>query len=107
MLRVEEALARVLAGGLPVVPEEVPLEAAYGRVLAEDVVSGVLLPPWDNAAMDGYAVWAADFAEGGQAGSCDGPGASGGTRALVVLETIAAGRPGARVVLPGTTSGTT
>ncbi len=39
---------------------EVPLERAGGRILAEDVVSRVDLPPFDRAAVDGYAVRAAD-----------------------------------------------
>ena len=40
----------------PVGSEDVPLADASGRVLAEDVVSDVALPPWDNSAMDGYAM---------------------------------------------------
>ncbi|MHA1582946.1 MAG: molybdopterin biosynthesis protein [Candidatus Baldrarchaeia archaeon] len=40
--------------------EEVPLFDAFGRVLAEDVYSEVDVPPFDRAAMDGYAVKAAD-----------------------------------------------
>lgn len=36
--------------------EEVGLEKAYGRVLAEDLVSSMDLPPFPRAAMDGYAV---------------------------------------------------
>ena len=39
-----------------------PLAAAAGLVLAEDVLAGVSLPPFDNSAMDGYAVVAADVA---------------------------------------------
>jgi len=39
-----------------------PLAAAAGLVLAEDVRAGVSLPPFDNSAMDGYAVVAADVA---------------------------------------------
>lgn len=38
----------------------VPIAAAHGAVLAEDVRSGVALPLWDNSAMDGYALRAAD-----------------------------------------------
>lgn len=34
---------------------------AVARVLAADVVAQVLLPPWDNSAMDGYAVRAQDL----------------------------------------------
>lgn len=37
-------------------PETVPLSQALGRVLAEPVVSGVQVPPFDNSAVDGYAV---------------------------------------------------
>ena len=40
--------------------ETIPLEEAYGRVLAEDVVSPMDVPPFDRAAMDGYAVRAKD-----------------------------------------------
>ncbi|MCS7131884.1 MAG: molybdopterin-binding protein, partial [Hadesarchaea archaeon] len=43
----------------PVVAE-VPLEEAGGRILAEDVTSKMDLPPFDRAAVDGYAVRAAD-----------------------------------------------
>ncbi len=60
MLSVEEALARVLAA-IPVLGSEtVELTAALGRVLAEPVVAGRDLPPWDNSSMDGYAVRSAD-----------------------------------------------
>lgn len=41
--------------------EQVPLTDALDRVLAADVISGLDLPPFDNAAMDGYAVRAADL----------------------------------------------
>lgn len=40
---------------------EVALSEALGRVLADDVVSPLALPPWDNASMDGYAVRAEDI----------------------------------------------
>ena len=42
--------------------EEVALDDARGRVLAADVVAGIALPPFDNSAMDGYAVRAAEVA---------------------------------------------
>ena len=35
--------------------EKVPLHSALGRVLAEDIVSPVSVPGFDNAAMDGFA----------------------------------------------------
>ncbi|MEM9314725.1 MAG: gephyrin-like molybdotransferase Glp [Pseudomonadota bacterium] len=40
--------------------ERVPLVEACGRVLASDQLSVLDLPPWDNSAMDGYAVNHAD-----------------------------------------------
>ncbi len=44
----------------PLGPEEVPLEAALGRVLAADVVAQVDVPAFDRSNFDGYAVRAAD-----------------------------------------------
>lgn len=38
----------------------VPLDACVGRTLARDVVAGFALPPWDNSAMDGYALGPGD-----------------------------------------------
>jgi molybdopterin molybdotransferase len=63
MLDVEDALEKVLALARPLPAERVPLEAAAGRVLAEDARSAVDLPPFDRSAMDGYAVRAADTAQ--------------------------------------------
>jgi molybdopterin molybdotransferase len=60
MLSVAEALERVLAGVPVLGHESVPLAAALGRVLAEPVVAEREIPPWDNSAMDGYAVRAED-----------------------------------------------
>jgi molybdopterin molybdotransferase len=60
VISVEEALEIVLREA-PVLPaEEVALDEAFGRVLAEDVRSDMDLPPFDRSAMDGYAVRAAD-----------------------------------------------
>ena len=36
--------------------EEVPIEEAAGRVIAEDVVAGFNVPPFDRSSMDGYAI---------------------------------------------------
>lgn len=46
--------------------EEEPLREAAGRVLAEDVVAGFNVPPFDRASMDGYAVRAEDTAGASQ-----------------------------------------
>jgi len=55
-LSVGEALERILARIEPLPVETVPLSEALGRTLGEDVVSTVAHPPWDNSAMDGFAV---------------------------------------------------
>lgn len=60
-LPVEEAVARVLEAAEPIGSERVPLLEALGRSLAESIDATVTLPPWDNSAMDGYAVCAADL----------------------------------------------
>ena len=62
MLTYEEALARVLAALPSVRSEQLPVAQAAGRFLAAAVVSPLDLPPFDNSAMDGYAVRAADVA---------------------------------------------
>lgn len=64
MLSVAEAEARVLADIEPVAAERVPLAAARGRVLAETLTARRTQPPYDVAAMDGYAVRAADAQAG-------------------------------------------
>src|SRR6476646_3352070 len=60
MITVDEALQKILDVTSPLGAERVLLDEARGRVLAEDVVAERTLPPWDNSAMDGYAVRAAD-----------------------------------------------
>ncbi len=60
MLSVAEAQQAILSRIKPLEPEFVPLLEALDRVLAEDVVADGDLPPFDNSAMDGYAVRASD-----------------------------------------------
>ena len=62
MLELEEALARVLAIMPAPVAETVPLKAAHARIVTSPVISPIDLPVFDNSAMDGYAVRAADVA---------------------------------------------
>ncbi|TAJ99327.1 MAG: molybdopterin molybdenumtransferase MoeA [Chloroflexota bacterium] len=60
---VEDTLATVLAAiPGPTEPEIAWIHDALGRVTAEDALATTDLPPWDNAAMDGYAIQAADIA---------------------------------------------
>lgn len=57
-----EARRRVMELAGPVDVERVPVDDALGRALAERVTATATLPPWDNSAMDGYAVRAEDLA---------------------------------------------
>ena len=84
----EVVLGRVTA--LPAFDQ--PLMEALGLVLCEDVVSAVSLPGFDNSAMDGYAVQAADLAGASQ----DNP------ITLPVVGEFRAGRSEPIVVTPGT-----
>ncbi len=59
-LPVADAIARTVAAAAPLPEVTVPLLEAEGRALAEDVTAETTLPPWDNSAMDGYAVRARD-----------------------------------------------
>jgi molybdopterin molybdotransferase len=61
LISVEEALAEILSHVRPLEPESVPVLNAMGRILAEEIVSDISIPPFDNSAMDGYAVQAADL----------------------------------------------
>lgn len=64
MIPVSEALERLFALVAPLDTELVPLTHAGGRVLAADVVATHVQPPFDAAAMDGYAVRRADLVRG-------------------------------------------
>jgi molybdopterin molybdotransferase len=80
-LLVAEARARILETIAPLGAEMVPLLEAFGRTLAEPITSPIDQPPWDNSAMDGYAVRADDVR-----------GATSVTpRSLRLIESVAAG----------------
>lgn len=57
---VAEALDAILANFAPLEPVRVPFTEALGLTLAEDVLSDMDIPPFDNSSMDGYALRAAD-----------------------------------------------
>lgn len=81
MISIEEARTRVLADCVPLPVEERSLDDVLGLVLAQDIVAGNSVPPFDNSAMDGFAVSAADTVEA----SVDQP------VELLVSQTIPAG----------------
>ncbi len=62
MIPFEEALSIVLSETAVLPAEDVALADSPGRVLAEDVAADRDLPPFDRAAMDGYALRAEDVA---------------------------------------------
>ncbi|SDN02608.1 molybdopterin molybdotransferase [Lentzea albidocapillata subsp. violacea] len=76
-----------LVGSMPVL--QLPLEECLGLVLAADVIAPLALPPFDNSAMDGYAVRAADLRRDE-------------TVRLVVADDIPAGRTQLNPLEPGT-----
>ncbi|OGR66877.1 MAG: hypothetical protein A2081_03135 [Elusimicrobia bacterium GWC2_61_19] len=59
----EEAIKIVLKTARPLPPVRTRIEHAVGRVLLEDIRSGLDMPPFDKSAVDGYAVRAADLAK--------------------------------------------
>ncbi len=61
MLTVDQARQQIFDTLVRLPSEGVPLERAAGRVLAAPVVARRTLPPWDNSAMDGFAVRAAEL----------------------------------------------
>ena len=74
-----EAARLMISHFRPLAAERRPLREALDAVLAEDVVSPIDLPPWDNSAMDDYAVRSEDLRE------------TGATE-LAVVETVPAGQ---------------
>jgi molybdopterin molybdotransferase len=56
-----EALDKILSAFSPLPPDVVPLEAALGLITAEPITATMDVPGFDNSAMDGYAVRAADI----------------------------------------------
>jgi molybdopterin molybdotransferase len=92
-VRTVEEHQAVVAGLLGLLPvEHVPVHAAAGRVLAEDLPARVALPGFDNSAMDGYA---ARWAEVGAASEA-------APVRLPVAADIPAGRTDVPVLEPGT-----
>jgi molybdopterin molybdotransferase len=92
MISVEEALEKVLSYVEVLDAAETPILDSLGQVLAEDVYSGINIPPLDNAAMDGYAIQAKDT---------EGAG-SESPSFLRVIDTVAAGSISETEVTPGT-----
>lgn len=91
LISVEEHLAGILDAVGPLSPLDLTLADAHGCVLAEDVTASFPLPPFDNSAMDGYAVRAADIATASETAPVT----------LPVVGDVAAGSSGPYTVQPG------
>lgn len=91
MISTDAALRIVLEAVAPLGVERVPLLDALGRVLAEEIRSPRDIPGFDNSAMDGYAVRAADIGAASEAHPVR----------LKVVETVPAGRMPEHQVGPG------
>jgi len=92
MLTVEEALQKILSEVSILETESVPIMDSLGQVLAEDIVSGINVPPLDNSAMDGYAVRAQDTKGAGEKTP----------KVLKVIDTVIAGSISKKEVTAGT-----
>jgi molybdopterin molybdotransferase len=103
VLSVTEAHRRILTG-LPVMdPEEVVIDNAVGRFLVEPACARRTLPPWDNSAMDGFAVRAAELPAtlpvSGTVVAGDDPGANVDSGSVVRIMTGAPMPAGADAVV--------
>jgi len=87
----ERARGIVLERAAPLAAEQVPLEEALGRILAEEVRSDEPVPGFDSSAMDGFAVRTEDT---------QGATASAPSELRIAGESRA-GRPAASPLLPG------
>jgi molybdopterin molybdotransferase len=92
VLSLEEARGKILNAVQPLGAQRVALADAFERIVAEPITAPINLPPFDNSAMDGYAVRAPDVAQ-----------ASAQTPvALKLIGKIAAGESFSGEVQPGT-----
>jgi molybdopterin molybdotransferase len=82
LISIEEARSRVLAEAAPLSVESRRLTEALGMVLGQEIVAPHSVPPFDNSAMDGFAVRASDVA----AARADSP------VRLEIVGTVAAGQ---------------
>ena len=87
MIIFEEALEIVLNSSMSTGSETVSFLSSTGRVLAADIASDVDMPPFNKAAVDGFACRVADI-----------------DQALRVVETIVAGAEPKQIITEGTCS---
>lgn len=108
LMPVDEAIAHLLDQAPPPPPvQRVALDQALARVLSTDILCPMNLPAWDNSAMDGYALRAADLPItggylllSGRIAAGDGPGELLPEGHAVRIFTGAPLPPGADTVVP-------
>lgn len=108
LMPVDEAIRHLLDQAPPPPSvQQLALDQALARVLSQDIFCPMNLPAWDNSAMDGYALRAADLpADGGslvvigRIAAGDGPGEPLGEGQAVRIFTGAPLPPGADTVVP-------
>jgi len=83
LISIAEARRRVLEAVTRLGDEDVPLDVALGRALAEEVASAIDVPPFDSSGMDGFALVAGPEAE------------------LELIGEARAGHPASEAVRPG------
>ena len=89
-MTLDAALAQLLAAVQPLAgPERVATLDADGRVLAQDVVSALHVPPQDNSAMDGYALRTSDIQVPGVVLPVSQRIAAGSAGTMLALGTVA------------------
>jgi molybdopterin molybdotransferase len=91
LMDIEDARRAVLERVSPLDAEDVAIDDALGRVLAADISSADAIPPFDNSAMDGYAVRAQDTGGATPAAPVD----------LRVVDESRAGAPAGATAEPG------
>jgi molybdopterin molybdotransferase len=92
LLSVDQHIATVAGLLAPTPVERRPLDSCLGLALATDIIAPIALPPFDNSAMDGYAVRSADVASASAARPVE----------LPVTQDIPAGRGDTPALEPGT-----
>ena len=109
-LTLKQAQEVILSSVQPLLSEELPVQACLGRALSQDLVARATLPPWDNSAMDGYAVRGEEISHAGPSTPVglsvtgvvhagDQPGSSVGEGEAIRIMTGAPIPPGANSVV--------
>ena len=94
MLSVEEARENILSKFSKLETEKTPILKSLGSVISEDIFSEIDVPPWNNSAMDGYAVIKNDLLNASEENLIF----------LKVVEEIAAGQIPNKTLINGETS---